>query len=170
MRCYRVSFFTFDTFLPSASLFLSLNISRRFFPWHLGVFSFATESFFLPLDQHLGVFLSSHRIFLSATKLTSRRISFPTFDICRCHWIGAYTSICASENPGIRLFANSHFFEHLRIKDRIGFFAKGCAFPAASVERIKINTCLIGLTGLQTVPGYLLILADEDQAVTNQLK
>ena len=56
MRCYRVSFFTFDTFLPGASLFLSLNISRRFFPWHLGVFSFATESFFLPLDQDLGFF------------------------------------------------------------------------------------------------------------------
>ena len=72
--------------------------------------------------------LSCHRIFLSATKLTSRRISFPTFDICRCHWIGAYTSICASENPGIRLFANSHFFRASAHQGPYRIFCQGLLF------------------------------------------
>ena len=169
MRCYRVSFFYLWHFsircLPlSLSQYLSALLSltsRRLLFCHW-IFLSATG-----LTSRC--LLSCHRIFLSATKLTSRRFSFPTFDICRCHWIGAYTSICASENPGIRLFANSHFFRASAHQGPYRIFCQGLCF-ASGISWEKISTCLIGLTGLQTVPGYLLILADEDQAVPNQLK
>ena len=114
------------------------------------VFYLAIESFFLPLNWHLGVFL------------------FPLL-----------TSVGATGSAPIRASAHLRtresdylptptFFEHLRIKDRIGFSAKGLCF-SSSISWEKISTCWIGLTGLQTVPGYLVILADEDQAVPNQL-
>ena len=166
MRCYRVSFFYLWHFsircLPlSLSQYLSALLSltsRRLLFCHW-IFLSATG-----LTSRC--LLSCHRIFLSATKLTSRRISFPPFDICRCHWIGAYTSICASENPGIRLFANSHFFRASAHQGPYRIFCQGLCF-SSSISWEKISTCWIGLPDLQTVPGYLVILADEDQAVPN---